>query len=142
MKQTIKDIIAGTLAGLLLAIFLFCGVTEAATRSGWIKQDGDTYYIHKTQSYAYKAGEPTKSAYRWRNGKLYYFGASGKMQKHSSKYIKLNKDDSVKFVYTPGTNHCERYNVKLRRYQRLTKRCRWKSVGIQCNVWWMCDWQE
>ena len=63
------------------------------------------------------------------------------MIKKSTKYIKLNKDHSVKCIYTPGTNHNEKWSSKLLRYQRRTKRGEWKEVGNQTNLWWMCDWQ-
>ena len=41
----------------------------------------------------------------------YYFTHSGRILRHSTKYIKV-KGGEVEFIYTPGTNHNERYNDK------------------------------
>lgn len=111
------------------------------SETGWVQIGHDTYYVHSTKSQAYQKNEACRNTYRWQDDKLYYFGDDGKMIKKSTKYIKLNKDHSVKYIYTPGTNHNERWNSKLLRYQRRTKRGEWKEVGNQTNLWWMCDWQ-
>lgn len=160
MNRNLEHKLAFAVAAFLafmIAILIVCMITEAsttgilstdsqgnvyATHTGWLKVDGRTYYIHKTKSHIYDKGEACRNEYRWRNGKLYYFADDGRMITSSTHYIKLNSDDSVKYVYIPGTNHCERFNVNLRRYQKLTKRCRWIEVGNQTNMWWACDWQE
>lgn len=136
MKKT-SFIIAMILA-FVIAILLICIITEAAPRTGYV----GNRYLHKTKSAMYDRGEPTKDAYRWKGNKLYYFGHNGNMLRHSTKYIKLNHNDSVKYIYSPGTNHNERYNVRLRRYQVRKKNGHWKTVGQQTNIWWMCDMQE
>lgn len=137
LEQKVSFAVASTLA-FMVAILLICMITEASTPTGYV---GDKY-IHKTKSAMYDRGEPTKDAYRWRNGKLYYFRHDGHMLRHSTKYIKLNRNDSVKYIYFPGTNHNERYNVRLKRYQVRKKNGHWKTVGQQTNIWWMCDMQE
>lgn len=125
----------------IMMVVMFSMVVEASTVksycTGWV---GDRY-IHKTKSAMYDIGEPTKDAYRWRGNKLYYFTHSGNKLRHSTKYIKVKKGE-VKYIYTPGTNHNERYNVKLKRYQKRRKNGHWKTVGNQTNIWWMCDMQE
>ena len=136
--NNLKDIAIGAFTGLLLTVFVFAMIVDASPRYGW---SGDRY-IHKTKSAMYDKGEPTRDAYRWKGGKLYYIGHNGRIIRHSTKYIKLNRNDSVKYVYVPGTNHNERYNVKHRRYQKRTRKGHWKEYGMQTNVWWMCDWQE
>lgn len=137
LEQKISFIFGATFA-FMIAVLLLCMITEASTRTGWV---GDKY-IHKTKSAMYDRGEPTKDAYRWRGNKLYYFGDDGKILRSNTKYIKLNKDHSVHYIYTPGTNHNDRYNARLMRYQKRTRKGHWKEYGMQTNVWWMCDWQE
>ena len=137
LRQKVSFALAAFLA-FMIAVLILCMITEASTRTGWV---GDKY-IHKTKSAMYDRGEPTKDAYRWKGNKLYYFGHNGHMLRHSTKYIKLNKDHSVHYIYTPGTNHNDRYNARLMRYQKRTRKGHWKEYGMQTNVWWMCDWQE
>jgi len=136
--RTLKDIAIGTFTGILLTVFVFAMIVDASPRYGW---SGDRY-IHKTKSAMYDRGEPTRNAYRWRGNKLYYIGHNGRILRHSTKYIKLNRDDSVKYIYTPGTNHNERWNAKERRYQKRRKNGHWLTFGMQTNLWWMCDLQE
>jgi len=134
----------------IVVIAIVCTLTairaEAGTRmvwigqqTGWVTINGDTYYIHKSRSRMYNRGEPCWDAYRWRGNKLYYFGHDGRMIKHSTKLIRLNRDHSVKYIYTPG-NKNNRYNVRRRRYQRR-KDGKWSEYGMQTNVYWMVDWQ-
>lgn len=137
LEQKVSFIVASTLA-FMVAVLLLCMIAEASTRTGYI---GDRY-LHKTKSAMYDRGEPTRNAYRWRGGRLYYYGNNGRQLRHSTKYIKLNRNDSVKYIYFPGTNHNERYNVQLRRYQVRKKNGHWMTVGNQTNIWWMCDMQE
>lgn len=137
LEQKITFAVASTFA-FMIAVLLLCMIAEASPRTGWV---GDKY-IHKTKSAMYDVGEPTKDAYRWHCGKLYYFRHDGHMLRHSTKYIKLNRDDSVRYIYIPGRNHNERYNVRLRRYQVRKKNGHFKQVGMQTNIWWMCDMQE
>lgn len=106
-------------------------------RFGWT----GSMYIHKTKSMMYDKGEPTRNAYRWHNGRLYYFDNNGVVLRHSTKYIKV-ENGHVKHIYVTGTNHNERYNVKHRRYQVRKKNGHWMDVGNQTNIWWMCDMQE
>ncbi len=128
----------GAFLAFMVGILLLCMITEASQRTGYV---GDRY-IHKTKSAMYDKGEPTRNAYRWRGDKLYYYGNSGRQLRHNTKYIKLHRNDSVKYIYTPGTNHNERYNVKHMRYQKRKKNGHWMDVGMQTNIWWMCDMQE
>ena len=116
------------------------GLVWLGRRTGWVTIHGDTYYIHETRSRMYHRGEPCWDAYRWRGNKLYYFGRNGRMLKHNTKLIKLNRDHSVKYIYTPGDRN-NRYNTKLRRYQRRGKEGKWYEYGMQTNIYWMCDWQ-
>ena len=110
------------------------------SETGWIRIGSDAYYVHETKSRMYDRYEACRNAYRWRDGKLYYFGDDGKMAKHSTRDMKLAPDHSVRYIYTPGTGHRERYNAKLRRYQIKTSGA-WCTVGNETFVWWMCDWQ-
>ena len=112
-----------------------------ADHTGWLRINGDTYYIHKTKSVKYDTGEACRNEYRWRDGKLYYFKNDGRVQKHDSHYIKLNPDDSVCSIYIAGSNYKLRYNVKRRRYQQRINGT-WHDIGMQTNIWWMCDMQE
>lgn len=137
MKKKVAFALAFVMA-FIVAFMLLCMIAEASSRYGWC---GDRY-IHKTKSQTYDRGEPTRDAYRWKGDKLYYIGHNGRILQHSIKYIKLNRDDSVRYVYVPGTNHNERYNVKHRRYQKRKRNSHWMDVGNQTNVWWMCDFQE
>lgn len=147
MKAKIKTFIAAAL------IILFCSVTAIkadaetrlvwiSTKTGWMNLDGDTYYIHKTNGLYYKKGEPCWDEYRWHGNKLYYFQYSGQMLKHSTRNVKLNKDHSVRYIYTPGTDRRDRYNARIRRYQRKSKDGIWTEYGMQTNIPWMCDWQR
>lgn len=110
------------------------------SETGWIRIGSATYYVHETKSRMYDRYEACRNAYRWRDGKLYYFGDDGKMAKHSTQDMKLSHDHSVRYIYTPGTGRRERYNAKLRRYQIKTSGG-WRTVGNETFVWWMCDWQ-
>lgn len=110
------------------------------SETGWIRIGSATYYVHKTKSRMYDRYEACRNAYRWRDGKLYYFGDDGKMAKHSTQDMKLSHDHSVRYIYTPGTGRRERYNAKLRRYQIKTSGG-WRTVGNETFIWWMCDWQ-
>lgn len=111
------------------------------SETGWIQIGSDTYYVHSTKSRAYRKYEACRNTYRWREGKLYYFGDDGKIIRKSTKYIKLNRDHSVKYVYTPGTGRSERWNASLMRYQQRGKDGGWRETGNQTNLWWKCDWQ-
>ena len=111
------------------------------SETGWVQIGSDTYYVHSTKSRAYRKYEACRNTYRWREGKLYYFGDDGKMIRKSTKYIKLNRDRSVKYVYTPGTGRSERWNASLLRYQQRKKDGGWRETGNQTNLWWSCDWQ-
>ena len=110
------------------------------TETGWVTIGSSTYYVHETKSRMYDKNEACRNVYRWKAEKLYYFGDDGRMITKNTHYIKLNKDKSVKYIYTPGTGHRERYNVAHRRYQEKRKG-RWKDVGNQTNLWWCSDWQ-
>lgn len=129
---------------IIMMVIMFSMTAEAYTgihgetyHLGWI----DNMYLHKTKSAMYDIGEPTRDAYRWRGDKLYYFTHNGKILKHSTKYIKV-KGGEVEFIYTPGTNHNERYNVRYMQYQKRKKDGHWMIVGMKTNIWWMCDMQE
>lgn len=115
----------------------YTGIRGETYHLGWI----DNMYLHKTKSAMYDIGEPTRDAYRWRGNKLYYFTHNGKILRHSTKYIKV-KGGEVEFIYTPGTNHNERYNVRYMQYQKRKKDGHWMLVGMKTNIWWMCDMQE
>ena len=112
------------------------------SETGWVQVGSDTYYSHKTKSRMYQVGEACRNTYRWRGIKLYYFEDDAKMLRSNTKYIKLNKDHSVHYIYMPGTNHNDRYNARLGRYQKRDRKGRWKEYGMQTNIWWMCDMQE
>ena len=83
------------------------------TETGWVTVDGGIYYVHATKSQMYDRHEACRNTYRWRGNKLYYFRDNGKMLKKSTKYIKLNRDHSIRYIYTPGTNHNERWSSRL-----------------------------
>ena len=125
----------------IMMVIMFSMVVEASTVKPYCTGLVGERYIHKTKSAMYDIGEPTKDAYRWRGNKLYYFTHSGRKLRHSTKYVKVKKGE-VEYIYTPGTNHNERYNVRLKRYQKRKKNGHWKAVGQQTNIWWMCDMQE
>lgn len=118
-----------------------CNGDVFITETGWVQLGDSTFYVHSTRSRAYEKHEACRNTYRWRGNKLYYFGDDARMIKKSTKYTKLNEDHSVKYIYTPGTNHNERWSSEIMRYQRRNKRGRWVDVGQQTNVWWRCDWQ-
>ena len=98
--------------------------------SGW----SGRYYVHRD-------GTVTRNEYRWKGNKLYYFGNDGKYITRSTTYIKLNKDHSVRYIYTAGCNYLERFNVRKLRYENKIHG-EWMETGHQTNVWWMCDWRE
>ena len=112
------------------------------SKTGWVRIGGDTYYSHRTRSEKYDRNEVCRNEYRWRGNKLYYFGNDGKRIKKSTKYIKLNRDHSVRYVYTPGTNRKERWSAKYLRYQHRNEEGTWADAGNQTVLWWCCDWQE
>lgn len=146
-------LITAVLMAVYMALFLQI-IAEASTgmysrtsegnvyisETGWIRIGSATYYVHKTKSRMYDRYEACRNAYRWWDGKLYYFGDDGKMAKHSTQDMKLSHDHSVRYIYTPGTGRRERYNAKLRRYQIKTSGG-WRTVGNETFIWWMCDWQ-
>lgn len=148
MKMKMKLFLCMIVFTILLFLSLFMIRAEASSRlvwignrTGWVTIGKDTYYIHKTNGTYHKRGEPCWDEYRWRGNKLYYFDCNGRMLRHNSKYIKLNRDDSVHYIYIAGTHHTERYNARTGYYQVKNKGGRWKSVGERSNIWWMCDWQ-
>lgn len=112
-----------------------------AEHTGWLNINGNVYYIHKTKSTKYDIGEACRNDYRWRNGKLYYFKDDGRMQTKNSCYIKLDADHSLERIIIAGSNGKDCYNAKRKRYQHKING-HWHDVGMQTNVWWMCDWQE
>ena len=160
MSKRVKRHIVSFLIALVMAvilILLIISTTEAKnvgmvsrnadgdvflSETGWVQVGGDTYYSHKTKSRMYQVGEACRNAYRWKGNKLYYFEDDGKMLQSDTKYIKLNKDHSVHYIYTPGTNHNDRYNARLGRFQKHDRKGHWKEYGMQTNIWWMCDMQE
>lgn len=107
--------------------------------TGWVRIGSDTYYSHKTRSRMYAKNEVCRNTFRWRDGRLYYFGRDGKAIRRSTKHIKIKKG-AVAYIITPGTGGKERYSTKARRYQ-IKKKDGWHDTGNQTNVWWMCDWQ-
>jgi hypothetical protein len=146
-------LITAVLMAVYMALFLQI-IAEASTcmyawnaegniyisETGWIRIGNDTYYVHETKSRMYDRYEACRNAYRWRGAKLYYFGNDGKMAKHSTQDMKLSHDHSVRYIYTQGAGHRERYNAKLHRYQ-IKVSGTWHTVGNETFVWWMCDWQ-
>ena len=109
---------------------------------GWVTREGNTFYFHKTNGPYYRKGEPCVNDFKWRGNKLYYFCEDGRMLKHDTKYIKLNRDHSVHYIYIPGTHHNDRYNARLKRYQKHNRRVHWIEYGMQTSIPWMCDWQK
>ena len=161
--KNLKDIAIGVFTGILLAVFLFAAVVEAAPRNGrvtdnagntyvykhgklqtgWFTYHGKRYYGHKTKSRLYPKGAICKNAYRVKNGKMYYFGDDGAKQTRSSRYITLNKHStSVHYIHAPGMIRRYRYNANHRRYQYLNDKGKWKDTGMQCWPYGMIDWQE
>lgn len=110
-------------------------------RTGWIKAGKDTYYAHKSKSYLYPKGAVAKNTFRIKNGKMYYFDKNGKLSKKDSRYIGLNKDHSVHYVYMPGMIRRYRYNANHKRYQYLKDNGKWVDVGSQCYPYGMIDQQ-
>ena len=111
LKRRISIALGGFLA-FMIGILLLCMITEASTRTGWV---GDKY-IHKTKSAMYDKGEPTRNAYRWRGGKLYYY--KNDAVQYNAGLLKLTDDNGVEFyiyvrsngqlatgVYWPTTNN-------------------------------------
>lgn len=155
MKVRKSSIIVAIVMATAMAFLLCCICAEASTgmrshdaqgnvyisETGWVQIGSDTYYVHKTRSRMYAEGEACRNTYRWRGDKLYYFGKDAKAIRHSTHYIKLDKDRTVKYIYTPGDGNRERYNVAHKRYQ-IRKHGKWEDTGMQTNIWWMCDWQE
>lgn len=110
------------------------------TQTGWTAVNGAVYYVHATKSQMYDRHEACRNTFRWRGDKLYYFGNDGRMITRNTRYIKLNSDNSVKYIYTAGTGRRERYNPARKRYQEK-RRGKWHDTGNQTNIWWRCDWQ-
>ena len=110
------------------------------TQTGWTAVNGAIYYVHATKSQMYDRHEACRNTFRWRGDKLYYFGNNGRMITRNTRYIKLNSDNSVKYIYTAGTGRRERYNPARKRYQEK-RRGKWHDTGNQTNIWWRCDWQ-
>ena len=155
MKVRKSSIIVAIVMAAAMVFLLCCICAEASTgmrshdaqgnvyisETGWVQIGSDTYYVHKTRSRMYAEGEACRNTYRWRGDKLYYFGKDAKAIRHSTHYIKLDKDRTVKYIYTPGDGNRGRYNVAHKRYQ-IKKHGKWKDTGMQTNIWWMCDWKE
>ena len=116
-------------------------VEANAAKTGLYKRSGHWYYGHKTNSALYKIGDLTRDSFRIIKGKYYYFRHNGKMLMHNTHYIKLNKDHSVKYIYTPGTGKKHRFNVKLRLGQHK-KHGRWiTEPGMQYDLYGQIDMQ-
>ena len=114
---------------------------ENTAITGLYKKDGAWYYGHKTSSALYEAGDLTRASFRIINGKYYYFLYDGRMLTHSTHYIKVNKDHSVRYIYTPGTQQKKRFNVKLRRGQ-YKKHGRWiTETGMPYDLYGQIDMQ-
>ena len=155
MKVRKSSIIVAVVMAAAMAFLLCCICAEASTgmrshdaqgnvyisETGWVQIGSDIYYVHATKSRMYAVGEACRNTYRWRGDKLYYFGKDAKAIRHSTHYIKLDKDRTVKYIYTPGDGNRERYNVAHKRYQ-IRKHGKWEDTGMQTTIWWMCDWQE
>lgn len=155
MKVRKSSIIVAIVMVAAMAFLLCCICAEASTgmrshdaqgnvyisETGWVQIGSDIYYVHATKSRMYAEGEACRNTYRWRGDKLYYFGKDAKAIRHSTHYIKLDKDRTVKYIYTPGDGNRERYNVAHKRYQ-IKKHGKWEDTGMQTTIWWMCDWQE
>ena len=139
MRERIKEYIAaGIIAAVAVVLMIVCTAqaktvyTGADKDYGLRRKHGNYYYIHPD-------GEITRDAFRYINGKLYYFRKSGKMQTRDSRYIDIrSRDHSVRYIYVPGTNKHERYNVKEARYQ-IRRRGRWRLVGMQCLPYGQLD---
>lgn len=110
------------------------------SQTGWTTVNGGIYYVHATKSQIYDRHEACRNTFRWRGDKLYYFGNDGRMITRNTRYIKLNSDNSIKYIYTAGTGRRERYNPARKRYQE-NHRGKWHDTGNQTNIWWRCDWQ-
>lgn len=110
-------------------------------RKGWLTYKGKRYYAHHTGSESYPEGSVTKNAFRVKNGKLYFFDASGAKITHSTKYIILNrKGTSVHYILTPGDPDY-RYNANRHIYQ-IRKNGHWERTGGRCYPVGLIDWQR
>lgn len=108
-------------------------------QTGWISYRGHRYYAHKSKSYCCPTGSLSVNTYRVEKDKIYYLCGHGEMLTKSTKYIKLNRDNSVKYIYIPG-DPTTRYNVKHTRYQ-TKENGKWKDTGMECYPYWLIDWQ-
>ena len=150
-RALVALIVAATLVGIALVVNIQAETIniqdglktelEAGPRTGLYKRGGYWYYGHKTKSALYDVGDLTRDSFRIINGKYYYFLHDGKMLTHNTHYIKLNRDHSVKYIYTPGTRKKHRFNVELRLGQ-YKKHGRWiTETGMQYDLYGQIDMQ-
>ena len=92
-------------------------VKDGKVKHGWEWYKGHRYYCHETSSEQYPAGTVFKGGMKLIGGKVYCFDSRGRQVRKNTRYVKLNGDKSVKYVYMPGTGHSRRYNTAEMRYQ-------------------------
>ena len=139
MRERIKEYIAAGIIAAVAAVLMIVCTAQAKTVYTGADKDYGLRRVHGHYYYVHPDGEITRDAFRYINGKLYYFRKSGKMQTRDSRYIDIrSRDHSVRYIYVPGTNKHERYNVKEARYQ-IRRRGRWRLVGMQCLPYGQLD---
>lgn len=135
---------------LTIVLFIIAAVPAEASWSeekdprtfGFFQEGKDYYYRYHSSSPMHKRGELAKNSIRMINGKLFYFGHDGKMQRKDSHYLDIrSKDGSIRYIYIPGTHKTQRYNTKLR-LKQTKRKGRWRTeAGMQYFPYGQIDWQ-
>lgn len=116
-------------------------VKHGKKQTGLIKYRGNIYYGHRTKSACYPVGSLATDCFKEIDGDWYYFGKTGKAQKHDSRYIDIrSRNWTVRDIYTPGTGKKQRYHTRTKRYQ-VRKGGKWRTVGMQTYPYGQMDWQ-
>lgn len=115
-------------------------VDDGRVQTGCIVYKGSMYYAHITASKGIPKGSLTVNAYRIIDGKVYFFNRKGAAIVKSTRYIKLNRDGSVKIIAIPGAGGKKRYNCIVKRYQ-VKIGGKWHDVGMQCLPYGYVDKQ-
>ena len=116
-------------------------IRHGKKQTGLIRYRGNIYYAHRTKSACYPVGSLATDCFKEIDGKWYYFGKTGKAQKHDSRYIDIrHRNYTVRAIITPGTGKKQRYYTRDHQYQ-IRRNGKWVPVGMRTYPYGQMDMQ-
>ena len=110
-------------------------------QTGLIRYRGNIYYAHRTKSACYPVGSLATDSFKEIDGDWYYFGKTGKAQKHDNRYIDIrSRNSTVRAFFIPGTGRQQRYYTRDKQYQ-VRRGHKWVPVGMQTYPYGQMDMQ-